>query len=85
MARVAGHDVSDMASARAEIERPLRAELAHARLDRIEVRSARMNRAFDIGPRLRAELRLDDLLMRLNHESAPLRSSTALRSKLVQA
>ena len=68
---MARHHISDVAPAGAEIERPLRAQLAYQRLDGVKVRSARVNRAFDIGPRLRTELRLDDFLMRVNHESAP--------------
>src|SRR5271166_938811 len=71
-ARVARKDIRDVAPARPEIERERWPQLARDRLDRVEVRALSVNLAFDIGSRARAELRLDDFLMRFDHESAPL-------------
>ena len=68
-----------MATAGAEIQRQLRAELLRQRSDRLEVGPLTVNRAFDIGFRSRTELRLDDFLMRLDHESAPLLQRGMLR------
>ena len=56
-----------MASAGPKVERQFRAQLVRERSDRLEVRALTVNRALDIGSRLRTELRLDDFLMRLNH------------------
>ena len=70
-ARVARQGIGNVAAAGPEIEREPRTQRARNRLDRFEVGSVSVNRAFDVGPRSRTELRFDDLLMRLNHQSAP--------------
>ncbi len=57
--------IGDMASARAEIEGQF--GVLRERSDRLEVGPLTVNRAFDIGFRSRAELRLDDSLMGLAH------------------
>ena len=66
-AGMARENIGDVAPAGAEIERQLRAERLRQRSDRVEVRPLAVDRAFDIGFRLRAELGLDDSLMRLDH------------------
>jgi transcriptional regulator with XRE-family HTH domain len=63
--RMARERIGDMAPARAEIERQF--GVLRERSDRLEIGPLTVNRAFDIGFRPRAELRLDDSLMGLAH------------------
>ena len=84
-AGMAREGIGDMAAAGAEIEGELRAQLLRERSDRLEVGPLTVNRAFDIGFRSRAELRLDDSLMGLAHQSLLLSPGLLrLRFKLLQ-
>ena len=71
--------IGDMAPASAEIERQF--GVLRERSDRLEVRPLTVNRAFDIGFRSRAKLRLDDSLMGFAHHQL-LSVGGLLRSKL---
>src|ERR1700722_13890221 len=64
---VARESIGDMAPASAEIEGQV--GVVRQRCDRLEVGPLTVNRALDIGFRSRAELRLDDSVMGLAHQS----------------
>ena len=81
--RVARQGVGDMTPAGAHIERQFSA--FGERSDRLEVGALTVDRAFDIGFRSRAELRLDDSLMGLaHHELLSVRGLLHFRFTLLQ-